>query len=260
MAKKKRRAKTVGQVVGVGYGHGAPHPPPQSVKPPAGYYDPALDAALGAAQRGYGYQQADYARDFGSDGAGGRAFNDYQLNLGHLTQGRDNALADIGTGETRATEDHTTALANLALQYQRLGRQQSEGDRRAGVTSGGLLAQQQQIRAANKSRDQKPIDTAFNRQMADYSTGRTRVGQDFDWNSGQLGLGYQRGQEDASTALSRAGVETNQFGIDTQASRYAQATQAGYVPPGAGPTFRPPGKKAKRAKTVGKPMFGAGAF
>lgn len=244
MARKRKRARA--QVVGGGgFGSGAfavpgVHRPPAAgpVLPPAGYYDPALDAALSAAKRGFGDQQADYSRDFGT-GQGGRLGNDYQLGLASLTQQRDRQLADLGTQR-----------ADVNLGYQRLGTSQAQGDRRAGVRSGGLLKQQLAIRAGNQQHDLAPIATA-----------EQRVGQDFTTQRDQLGLGFQRAGEDASTGLQRSGREVGQFGIDTQASRLYQATQAGYIPPGGG-SGSSKRHRRRRGMTVGRaggPSFGAGA-
>jgi hypothetical protein len=51
---------------------------------------------------------------------------------------------------------------------------------------------------------------------------------------GQLGIGYQRSTDDASTALARTQREGGQFSIDTQAQKAFQAAQSGYEAP-AGP-------------------------
>jgi hypothetical protein len=47
----------------------------------------------------------------------------------------------------------------------------------------------------------------------------------------RLGVGFQRGETDRGTALSRAGREDRAFGLDTAAQRLYQATQSGWVPP-----------------------------
>jgi hypothetical protein len=193
-------------------------------RPPAGTYDPAIDAAVEAAKRGYGDLQADFVRDYGDTGTGGRAANDYQT-----------ALAQIALGRTRSTEDRDRALGDVRTGYQRLGRQQSEGARVAGVTSAGLLGRQRAIRAANQAHDEAPIQQAF-----------TRQGQDFDTAQGQLGLNYQRGLTDAQTGLARAGRETNQFGIDSAQTRLYQATQSGWSPPKPRRPRRRRGGKALR--------------
>jgi hypothetical protein len=67
--------------------------------------------------------------------------------------------------------------------------------------------------------------------MADLQTNANRAAEGFNRSQAQLGLGYQRGQTDAATGLERAGREKNQFGIDTRASEFYQATQAGWAPP-----------------------------
>jgi hypothetical protein len=60
------------------------------------------------------------------------------------------------------------------------------------------------------------------------------LNEDTSSQLGQLGIGYQRSTDDASTALARAQREGGQFGIDTQAQKAFQAAQSGYEAP-AGP-------------------------
>lgn len=268
---KKKRATTVGKATsgkGVapksGFGGGGSRSSTASQPPPAGYYDPALDAALGAAHRGLQDQQADYTRDYGSSGAGGRSYDDYQLALQGLGTSRDRELADLQTNTTRENQNFQAALTELARRYGILGTSQAQADRRAGVTSQGLLAQQQAIRSANQAHDTQPIQTAHDRTLQDILTQTGRVNEDYGTQAGQLGLNYERGVTDATTALGRAGREVDQFGIDTQASRLYQATQAGYVPPGSGSGGGTAGNaggkgKRRRARQIGRGSAGRGA-
>lgn len=258
MAAKRKKAKTVGRVVP----YAGPRPAaqtgvqsllgrltpvdPAAVRPPAGTYDPMLDAGLAASKRGYGDMQFDFSRDYGSNGAGGRAFNDYQIGLEGLTRSRDRGLADIGTGEARALQDRDTSLGNIGRAFQQLGGRQTAAAAAAGAARGGALQQGMAKRAVNQDLERAPVLTAFDRQKADFTTSRARVGEDFTSQSGALGLGYQRAGEDAITGLGRAGREVGQFGIDTQAARLFQATQAGYQPPVAAPAPAGSRKRSKR--------------
>jgi hypothetical protein len=141
------------------------HPPgPPPPRPPAGTYDPALDAARRAATRGYG---------------------------------------DV-------------KQANVS-----------------GVIGGGALMEAATKRQANQAIEQAPLDTSY-----------ARAGQDRDLSIQRLGVGFQRGETDRGTALSRAGREDRAFGLDTAAEKMYQATQSGWVPPAK----KPPAKKPPAAK------------
>lgn len=211
MARKKKRAR--------------------SLQPPPGLYDPALDAAQGAAQRGYADYQADVNRDFGEGYSGGRVGHDYQLGREGLLRSQSRGDADLRQQQSRGYEDAKEALAGLGRNYQRLGRQQAEGARAKGVLSGGLAARSAQIRAGNMAWDRKPIDTGFNRLKEDVKTNYGRLHEDTSLGLGQLGLEYGRQVQDAQSGLYRAGRENVQFGLDTNASRVFAATQAGWNPP-----------------------------
>jgi hypothetical protein len=192
---------------------------------PAGSYDPGLDSALYAAQRGLQDTTADTAT------ARARAAADYGLTNDAIAQNRDRQLADYTTAETRGTQDHASAVAALQRQYAQLGNRQRQGAISQGVIHGGSLLQAAAKRTANEAIDQAPVDQSYQRQIADIATGRARVGQDANTALGQNTLAYQRGDDDAISALLRAQREGTQFGVDTQAQKLFQATQAGYVAP-----------------------------
>lgn len=239
--------------------------PPKPTRPPAGYYDPILDAQQRAAQRGYGDLQRDHEQ------ARERGLEDFNLSSASLARGRDRTLADILTGETRTGQDKDRALADLDLQYNRLGQRQNEAARVQGVTSGGLLAKSAAIRDANETRDQQPILTSFNRRMEDFGTARTRTSEDFDFSNQALQLGYARqfgganplnGQQlpgDLATQLTRAGRENVEFKQDINEQRWYQARQAGFAAPkGIDPITGMPKKKnnKKPIATIGRPRVG----
>jgi hypothetical protein len=182
------------------------HPPKKPVtpvRPPAGTYDPALDAARRAAARGY--------RDVKQDTrtAGTRAAEDFQF-------GQD----DVNRAYTRTGEDYASNTAMLRRQYDILAGRQQEQANVSGVISGGALLEAAAKRRANQAVEQAPLDTGYQ-----------RAGQEHDLAIQRLGVGFQRGVTDRGTALTRAGREDRAFGLDTAAERLYQASQAGWVPP-----------------------------
>lgn len=215
--------------------------------PPTGFYDPALDAQRGSASRGLGYLEQD------TELAGARAAQDYTFGTEDLRRGldrtnfdlaqqRDRGYADLDTQLSRGTQDYDRSITGLTRSYQQLGRRQAEGSRAAGVLSGGMALKAAAVRAQNQAIDREPLDTSFRRMGEDIGRDRTRLGEDIDtaggrayqdWNigTGRLGVDYNRGVTDRATTLGRAGDENTQFGLDLDAQRLFQATQAGWVPP-----------------------------
>lgn len=227
-----------------------PFRPYQPPPPPAGSYDPALDAQLGAARRGYEDLQQDTST------ADLRAGVDYGLDRGDIERtsarsladldlGHGRGLTDLGTARTRGMEDYGQQIAMLNRSYQQLARRQAEGARVSGVLSGGLALQSAAKRAENQAIERQPLDTSYSRFMSDndlargrldqdWTTQRGRVGEDTDQAYGRLALGYERGGQDRTTQLARAGRENTQFGLDVNSQELYQAAQSGYVAPGKG--------------------------
>ena len=220
-----------------------PYRPP---KPPPGSYDPGLDAQRAAAQRGL----ADTAMD--TQLAGTRAMDDYGLqteqtrrqadwNLEDLERNTSRNLGDIERQQVQTNEDFSRNIAQLTRNYGRLGRQQLQRGNQAGVLRGGAMLQSAAKRAENQQWDRQPIDTSYARRMGDLSrthertwedsvTQRGRIAASRDWELGVAGLGLQRGGQDRSTALTRAGREDLAFGLDIGAQKAFQAAGAGWTP------------------------------
>ena len=177
-------------------------PPP----PPTGSYDPSLDAAEAAAHRGYG----DLQQDVGL--AGSRAGQDYGI-----------GIADLDQAKTRGLQDYTTNTSLLQRSFQQLAASQQEQANAAGVLRGGAALQSAAKRAENQGIQQTALNTGWSRQQ-----------QDIKSQVDRLGLDFQRGVADRTTALTRAGREDRRFGVDTSTQKSWQAAQAGYVPPGRG--------------------------
>jgi hypothetical protein len=128
-------------------------------------------------------------------------------------------LEDIRTSRARAGEDYGTATADLSRQYERLGSQQTQGARAAGVSAGGALAQAMRARAENQAHDRAPIDTSYQRFGQDSARDETRTIENRDTSLGRIGedrsLQVGRIGEDRTTSLGRIGTER-----DTGVSRY----------------------------------------
>lgn len=202
--------------------------------PPAGSYDPALDAQRAAAGRGL----FDLRQDVGT--ANLRGTVDYGLARDDITRQRDRGFADLGTARKHGDEDYQRNVAMLSRSYQRLGDRQQETANAAGVLRGGALLQAASKRKANEAVDRQPLDTSYSRFKDQNDLARTRLGDDSDLAFGKLALQSAppdannpfggRDFQDRTTQLTRAEREGSAFGLDLDAQRLYQAAGAGWVP------------------------------
>jgi len=232
-----------------------PYRPPT---PPAGSYDPALDAQLAAARRGLsdlqgqiGTQQARDVTDYASqlEQIGRQTdYNEADLSKSWL-RGRE----DIYRDRARGGEDYQRNVQMLTRRYDQLGRNQLQATNAAGVIRGGALLQSAAKRSENQALERQPLDTNYNRFMTDSSQAESRLGADYAQQSqrneaartGQLGrlaldysppdpqnnpLGGRRWQ-DRTTQLTQAQREYAFFGQDVGAAKAFQASGAGWDPP-----------------------------
>jgi hypothetical protein len=210
-----RRRRTVGRVT-PGAMRGSPLQPFSPFTPygtpPTGSYDPALDAQLGAANRGLFDQGQD------TQTQRERLGTDYNLQRG-----------DLITAEDRATQDHQRALDMLTRNYSQLANRQAQGQARAGVMGGGAVLQAAAKRAANRALEQAPIDTAYSRFTADNQSAQGRLALQMAPPDAGNPLGG-RAFQDLNTGFTRAQREGSQFGLDTAAEKAYQASGAGWEP------------------------------
>lgn len=240
----------------LGPAKGVPRVSPLQFKPyqppplPTGTFDPALTAQREAASRGL--LDAQQASALG----GTRAISDYGIGMAGIGQSYDRGAADIAQARGYEAADYTQNAANenqdygsnvaaLTRNFQQLGRQEGEQARKYGVTSGGVALLSAAKRDENKGLQQTALDTAHTRTLGDlnaahqrayagFETGLSRLGEDRNTDTGALGLSYDRGVTDRTTALSQATREDRQFGLDVGAQQAFQAAQAGYSAPGRG--------------------------
>lgn len=267
MARRRRLSTRFRQVYPRPLGKGfTPYQP--VTRPPAGTYDPTLDAAERAANRGLGDLTLDYERD------AEREQSDYLLATQGAVRERGEGLADLrrqrkrgledydrqetrgledyGRQERQGLEDYGRQRGTIGLGYQRLGGRQAQSLSQAGV-GGGAFAQALAKRAENQGRDLEPIgigETRLKEATAlgskrlrdDTRLGRTRLNESVGTSEkrlkasterrlGELATRLRRSGEDRTTALSRAQRENLYFGQDTSAARFFQAKGTGYIPP-----------------------------
>jgi hypothetical protein len=199
---------------------------PVPSRPPTGYYDPSIDAQVAAGARGLGDLRIDV------DTGKRRGLED-----------RDLTLADLLTSENRTRADATLATGNLNRQFGILAGQQAEAGRARGIVSGGLAAQQAEIRAGNQGRAQAQIDTSLTRALEDITTGRGDVNRGFDRQFGAGG--------DLDLQLARGEREQPLLEADANDLRLGQAKIAGWVPPKAHWQYGKKPKKLPRGRGAG---------
>ncbi len=191
---------------------------------PAGSYDPALIYQAGAANRGLGYQNQDYLRDWngfqiGADGqvvrptgdvnateplrdkAGNPVLDDNGQQIMVPKYGR--GVRDYFTNQDRINQQYDWQRDDTARGYRDLGNNQLQGINQRGLLGGGALAQALAKRTTNEARDQERISTGRSQSLADL------LGQ------------AQRGSTDAYTGYQRAVGENAPY----QATLLTQATQ-----------------------------------
>ncbi len=224
-------------------------------KPPPGFYDPGLDAAGRASQRGLDYLTGD------TEDSLARNKDEYGFSLGDLERNKGRSLADILRARTlydanaaqagqREAQDYGRATGDLSTQYTRLGVQQTGNAESAGVAGGGTLAAALRARTANHEHDQGGLDQTHARFVEDqanqlqhaheaFDLAASRVGEDYGsvgggGAEGSLTRHYQYGVDDAGKAVERAGIENQFYQGDIGDQRWFQAQQAGYVSPQRG--------------------------
>lgn len=211
--------------------------------PPVGTYDPAIDYNAKASQRGFDQLGNDAQTRFEQGG------QDYGLNLGDLTRGRDWTQADILRDAGRSREDFDAQAGNIRRQFGILGRQQAEGAAQRGVTSQGLLGKSTAVRNENQGRDLETLGVADRRAQQDYGQAYSRTGTQYDQGKTRLDLGHARefggfngqtilnpltGQPEFGsllTGVTRAGAENTAFQSSSGQQRAGQAAAGGYVSP-----------------------------
>jgi hypothetical protein len=184
--------------------------------PPAGSFDPALEAQRRAAQRGMHDTLQDTAseRHFGEvdltqalrdiHTSSARRRQKLGIDFGRSTEklGRDyergnerisNEESDTKLKGERTNADFVTKLADIGRQFGELGHRQGEASNAAGVNDEGTSAAAAAARARNQQLAEAPIHTAQDRLNQDLYTALTRLGtsrsqltQDRDTALGQL--------------------------------------------------------------------------
>lgn len=201
-----------------------PFTPPTS--PPAGTYDPGLDASQRANQRGI----LDLTQD--TETGNQRADTQHTATLAQLLQGRDRGLTDLNTALQRGAEQYDNQTFDLGLGYRKLGQAQTGAATRGGFVDTGSIAAAGAARGANQGRDQGRLDVANQERIADNQLAQSRLNEDYNAGVKQADTEYQYGVDDRATSLSRALREGTFFGQDTAAAKMYQATSSGlYTPP-----------------------------
>lgn len=221
--------------------------PYQQELPPAGYYDPSLDAQQGAASRGlfdlgqdsntqnlrdttdYGLGLDSIQRgqtrgneDLASQRAG--VTRGYDRNSSDINTGYGRNVADLNTASARGQQDYDSNVQALTRRYGQLGDTQRQGQAKAGVMRGGAMLQAAAKRTANEAIDRQPMDTSFQRFQTDQSTQLGRLGEDKT-------LGLSRLGEDRDTAYGQLDTAGRRLTEDSDLSRGQLALQM--APPDA---------------------------
>lgn len=207
--------------------HASDFPFPDITGPPPGTYDPGLQAQIEQAQRGLLDTQQDVHTDIrharrdtqttihGERRDTHRSMQDARRtrhqslqNLGLERHGTNidfaRNLYDLGVAQQRGTQDFQTATENLNRKYDILGIRQAESANARGIgAEGGAAAASAAKRTANQATEQRPLQTDFERMMADEATKRARAQQDHNLALQRYGIQGQRIHTDFSRSRER---------------------------------------------------------
>jgi hypothetical protein len=215
-----------------------PGTPGSPVQPAPGSYDPALDAALRAAERGFGDLQLD------SEKQGERASSQRELDIGSVQRGSGRSLADLLRDRGRARADYSSRRGDIRRGYRDLGSSQAQAAAQQGVAAGGSLRAALAARTENQGRDIGEVDLSEARFMDDSRSAEGRMIEDRDLAIGEIERLFGYGGVDRAEALDMALRELGFFRADTAEQRAFQAAQAGMLPEGR--------SKPKKGKGKGK--------
>jgi hypothetical protein len=152
-----------------------------------------LDSQEAAARRGL----SDLQNQIGTQQA--RDVTDYALSQGQVQQQAGWNQQDLSQQRARGGEDYQRNVQMLTRRYGQLGQQQLQGANNAGVIRGGALLQSAAKRAENMALDRQPLDTNYQRFLADNSTQQARSQAGVTDRLGRLALDYA--PPDASNPL-----------------------------------------------------------
>lgn len=232
---------------------------PRPSTPPAGYYDPSIDASVRASGRGLADLLA--AQSTGAL----RGANDYTTARGDLFRERDEGIGDLDRDYARSGTQFDWQQSDLDRDFGRsneqFGWQRSDLDTGYGRSmadsqlgegrlredygtalqglaqnyqrlggqqaqsfssaglSGGAFAQAAQKRTANEAIDRQPLDTNFSRGLADLLQARSRTTEDYGTNSGRLSTQEGWARDDYGTNTGRLGQQRAWAGEDYGSSR-----------------------------------------
>jgi hypothetical protein len=221
-----------------------PNPKP-TIAPAPGTYDPSLDAALRAAERGFGDLTLD------TEKAGERADSQRILDTQAVGRTSGRSLADLLRERGRATQDFSTQRDDTRRGYRELGGRQAESAASAGVAQGGTLRAALAARTADQGRDIGRIDQSEGRFLEDSRLAEGRLTEDRDIALAEIERLFGYGSVDRQEGLARALRELGFFGTDTAEQRAFQASQAGLLPE-LGTSKKPKGKGGGKKKSPGK--------
>jgi hypothetical protein len=223
--------------------------------PPAGSYDPAIDAQVSAAGRGlqdltqdigtqnlrdtvdYGLGRDSIQRQYdrGNQDLGAQR-SQYETGYGRSVAdenlGYGRTSTDLQTAASRGGEDYNRNVQMLTRQYSQIGDSQRQQQSRAGVLRGGAMLQAAAKRTANQATDRQPLDTSYGRFTADNQQAQTRLGADHTTTLGQLDLQGRRMGEDRDLAFGQLALTSappdasNPFGGRAFQDRTTQLTRA----------------------------------
>ena len=237
---------------------------PQSLIPPLGTFDPALEAQRHASRRGLedliqdiqsseGHaredlttQLANYLRQFQRGGedldttlqrgirdlglSRTRGIEDFTLQGEAVERARGRGISDLTLAGARAGEDFDYAGRKLGREYGMLGSRQAQQINATHQIRGGALAASAAKRAGNQAFEFEPIQRTHSRQLQDITTKQGRLNEDADLGLADIARQQNRFLADNDTAGSdlTTDVGTSRTRLGEDYSTQTNLAQRGY--------------------------------
>lgn len=203
--------------------------------PPAGTFDPGLEAQVRAAERGLldliektrleGRRESHDTREArillerkvrqgrsDIDRNRGYAIKDAGTQREGLGVNFARDLQDLAIAKQRGEEDYQKALTDMQHRYARIGAEQSQASVSQGTDSVGVEAASAAVRGANQSADKSEVDTAHRRAEEALALEDARTREDLARRLGLVDEGLGR-------ELTGYGVQAHRLGLDQRTQR-----------------------------------------
>lgn len=235
-SRQGNRAKPQGQGAVLGYRF------PELVTPPAGTFDPGLEAQARASQRGLldlieqshleghrqhvdvGQKRRELRRDlrYGREDIGRNrsyAEADAGYQRGQLQTNFARDIEDLSIAKQRGEDAYQRTLVDLQHRYSLAAQNQQSAAIQSGTSESGSATASDAVRAANQGHDTAEVNRQHTEGLEDLARREGRLQQDYGTSMGRLGEGLSR-------RLTDYGIQGQRLGQSTRTAAHALSLAA----------------------------------